>query len=961
MRRPNADHILPSSRPSPRPPALAAASAGGKPDPHARILAMRRDLAAQDGTSAQWTELGQALRALGRNDAARAALQRALRLDAGNLAARMALVRVECGEGYCMEGVRLCWEALADDPGRPALHRALAYALRAAGLDEHAEEVLHQAGLQEPDAQANEEGNLPAAEEAAPDCALLERWRARLAPWSGLKVGLAWTAGPAQALHHSLTLAECAPLAGIPGIVFFGLKRESAAESAHPPEGMELFELSEEMHAPQDLAAAVMQMDLVISTDAVLAGKAAALGRPCWLLCAAGGDAPPAAGALRVFRQQQRGQWDEALQELAAALLERAAAEAAAGRLDAAQARLLEARRLTDGYRMPEAEPLYRALLAQHPLTPQLCGALRRYMERSGRHLIADMLAPRPAADGVELGRTVDLRAFMLSRQNKRDAAFKLWEAVLEEGLPALPTLMRYAEAAHAHRDWERAARVWEKAMELYPLAPQAALGAAFTYAEKNDADKAIACFRRGLAGAAHHAAAHRRLGCLLRDRGDREGALRHMQKAVCLDPGHTQGWEYLGHLLYCAARYQAARYCLEQAVAMRPTHFARVHHGYCAYMLKDYETAISSLDEALRLSPDDRQALNQKAVCLDLLQRHEEAAQALEQLRGRDPEAFDRDELQRKTLFRKHLSLAHAGVARPWPQVHWSGRGFRGQRWQGQPLRDKTLLVYQDGGFGDSIHAARFYQVIRQEYGPARLTLAVWPELTRLLGAASGADEVRSIFSAGIQDTPCDYYVDDYSLFLVLGKAHWACSPGPYLRADPGLAAKWRRVLGRDRNFRVGLVWAGNPAHRNDARRSTTLEDWAPLAAIPGLSVYALQKGPAAAQAFDTSALKPVTVGSDLADFAETAALMTALDLVVSVDSAPAHLAGALGLPVWVMLPSRDEDWRWYGQAEHAHWYAHMRLFRQGALSRAELILRMRDELALLAARCKRGEAGRP
>jgi hypothetical protein len=178
-----------------------------------------------------------------------------------------------------------------------------------------------------------------------------------------------------------------------------------------------------------------------------------------------------------------------------------------------------------------------------------------------------------------------------------------------------------------------------------------------------------------------------------------------------------------------------------------------------------------------------------------------------------------------------------------------------------------------------------------------------------------------------------CDYYVGEYSAFVVLGidPCHDAV-PVPYLSADPELAAIWTGRLASDRNFKVGIAWAGNPGHANDAHRSSELEEWLPLADVPGLSFYAVQKGKSLAQAFDLPALRLATLETELTDFADAAALMSNLDLVISVDSAPAHLAAALGLPVWLLLPSVGIDWRWRKDKNRNEtaWYPNMRLFHQ-------------------------------
>ncbi len=170
------------------------------------------------------------------------------------------------------------------------------------------------------------------------------------------------------------------------------------------------------------------------------------------------------------------------------------------------------------------------------------------------------------------------------------------------------------------------------------------------------------------------------------------------------------------------------------------------------------------------------------------------------------------------------------------------------------------------------------------------------------------------------------DCWVDQLSLPGLLGTTlDTIPAAGGYLSADPGRAAAWRRGL--PSGFRVGLVWAGNPAHSNDRRRSMPAAALRPLLEIPGLACLSLQTGPRAADAagLDLAAAP----GAELADYADTAGLVDALDLVVTVDTSVAHLAGAMGKPVWVMLPFAP-DWRWLTERDDSPWYGSMRLFRQ-------------------------------
>lgn len=200
-------------------------------------------------------------------------------------------------------------------------------------------------------------------------------------------------------------------------------------------------------------------------------------------------------------------------------------------------------------------------------------------------------------------------------------------------------------------------------------------------------------------------------------------------------------------------------------------------------------------------------------------------------------------------------------------------------------------------------------------------------PELARLLERSAKCDAVTTAVFLAV----FDYVVPLLSLPLTLGVAEADIpTDGPYIHPDPTLAAKWQERLAPYLGLRVGLCWAGNPEQANDHRRSCTLADFAPLTTVPGCTFFSLQKGPPAEQAHPPPLdmmLHDFT--GDLHDFDDTAALISALDLVISVDTAVTHLAGALDKPTWTLL-SYVPNWRWSLRGKTTPWYPTMRLFRQ-------------------------------
>jgi hypothetical protein len=252
--------------------------------------------------------------------------------------------------------------------------------------------------------------------------------------------------------------------------------------------------------------------------------------------------------------------------------------------------------------------------------------------------------------------------------------------------------------------------------------------------------------------------------------------------------------------------------------------------------------------------------------------------------------------------------------------------------------LTGKSLLLWPEQGYGDTLQFVRYAALLKAQ-GAARVVWMVQPALRGLLASAAGIDQ---LVVEGETPPLCDYWTFPLSLPLHL-RSTLDTLPAtlPYLHADSERIEHWRPYL-PPTGFRVGLVWKGNARHRNDARRSLpSLATLAPLWQIPGVVFVSLQKGPGgpgeteAAEEAARSAMPPgaplTALGDKIRDFADTAAIVEQLDLVIGVDTAVVHLAGSLGKPCWVLLPAIGTDWRWLHGRNDTPWYPQvMRLFRQ-------------------------------
>lgn len=310
------------------------------------------------------------------------------------------------------------------------------------------------------------------------------------------------------------------------------------------------------------------------------------------------------------------------------------------------------------------------------------------------------------------------------------------------------------------------------------------------------------------------------------------------------------------------------------------------------------------------------------------------------------------------------HLNLAYVLLRQGrWEEgwQHFEARNWRRDwaehfpfpLWQGEPLQGKRLIVIADGGYGDIIQCCRYFAQLKN-LGAARTGLICQPALAPLLSQVAGLDEVLTTESKSPADA-WDYWIPALSLPRCCGtRPDNIPALLPYLRADPERMERWSQRLSDSQGLRVGLVWRGNPNFENDDQRSLPhLDLLAPLGQVPGVSFISLQKGRGEDEALAPPVgLSLLPLGSEVQDFADTAALITQLDLVITVDTAVAHLAGALGKPCWVLLPEYKTDWRWLTEREDTDWYPGvMRLFKQPTMGDWDSVIdRVRDELERFA-----------
>ena len=423
---------------------------------------------------------------------------------------------------------------------------------------------------------------------------------------------------------------------------------------------------------------------------------------------------------------------------------------------------------------------------------------------------------------------------------------------------------------------------------------------------------EAIAACRIALQLKRGNAEAHQVLGHALTDTGDYAGALKAYQDAARLQPDLPDLQNNLGTALHHANRLEEAARTLTRAHAREPGDPGTLLN--LSSVQRDlgwFEQAQARLAEAARIAPDDPRIRYNQALLLLLLGKFEPAWPGWE----------DR--------FRAGAVPARA-LGRP--------------RWRGDKLAGRSLLIHAEQGFGDTIQFCRFPFPT-----DGAVIFEVQPRIARLLASLTDAPK---IVHAGEALPPFDLECPLMSLPAIRGTTE-ATIPAtiPYLSAEPEAVKRWRARLG-DNGFRVGIAWQGNVARREDGGRSIRLEHYLPLASVPGARLISLQKDVGSEQL--TSAMPIETLGGDFDSgpdgFIDTAAVMMNLDLVITSDTAVAHLAGALGCPVWVALRAVP-DWRFMLQRTDSPWYPTMRLFRQTVRDAwGPVFAAMRDALVAVA-----------
>jgi len=501
----------------------------------------------------------------------------------------------------------------------------------------------------------------------------------------------------------------------------------------------------------------------------------------------------------------------------------------------------------------------------------------------------------------------------------------------------------------------QEAERCFEEAVRIFPAFADAWCDLGFVLRRLGRTDDAILALHQAILLEAPNATAHFNLGNALRNKGDLFGSVASYTKSIEADPKRENAYVNLSNLLiennqldraedvllsavealpespavwlnmavlrHNQGRDNEALEAVETTIALAPDN-DQAHSNRAAThaRLGQFDNALDAHERALALAPNNPSHLIGLCDTLRAMGNYEKALETCEKIIELEPNNAD------ARVTKGILSLLFGDFETGTKEYDWRWKtdemkipDLGASVWNGEPLQGKTILVYGEQGLGDTIQFARYIPKLAVQ--GATVIVQCRPQLIRLLRSVEGTNAVGPW---GVAVKGLDFHAPLLNLMCPLDTIP---NDVPYVAPEETDLEEWYQRLGDKVEFQVGVAWAGSPTHKGDKQRSIGIEVLKPLFDFPDVQFFSLQKHDR--RDAGTVPHGVVDLAADLHDFADAAAAIACLDLVITVDTAVAHLAGALGKPVWVMLPFVP-DWRWMLDRDDSPWYPTMRLFRQ-------------------------------
>lgn len=504
--------------------------------------------------------------------------------------------------------------------------------------------------------------------------------------------------------------------------------------------------------------------------------------------------------------------------------------------------------------------------------------------------------------------------------------------------------LERYFDAgveAFRKSNVDEAIRLFEKAIKSEPNSPQPYYNLGIAYETKGDIDKAIEAHKDAILHMLDYPKSHAELGRLLQSKGDIDNAITHYQQALRYDPNMTHLAITVARLLAEKERFKESVPYFEIAAKKSPDDIQiRFEYANAMNTCNQTEKALAEYLELLKVRPNDSGILYNVAYTYKKLGMIDESMPYYEKtLRIKPDHGEAHFSLGLTYLSKGDFKNGWAEYEYRWNRGSMPPREFKQPQWDGSMLNGKIIFIHAEQGLGDTFQFIRYAKVVKEKY-KGIVVVAVQKPLETLI--ARCCPYIDRVMNLDYMPHHFDYHIPMLSLPYVL-KTEIETIPctDPYIFPDQKLVAEWKEKLSADKNFKIGICWQGNSAYSTPflravvAAKSFSVNKFAPLSHVPGVTIYSLQKETGVNQLQTlTKKFKLVTFDESFDNehgrFMDTVAVMKNLDLVITVDTSICHLAGALGVPVWVMIPE-PPDWRWMLKRTDCPWYPHnMRLFRQ-------------------------------
>lgn len=591
-----------------------------------------------------------------------------------------------------------------------------------------------------------------------------------------------------------------------------------------------------------------------------------------------------------------------------------------------------------------EAEPLFRAILQSLPDHPESNSLLGMIILQSGNPALAEShigkaLRHRPDHPGFHIHMN-----FVRQAQGRPEEAVACLEQAMERDANNIEAPFVLGQLMHALNRLPESIDAFTKARALLPNHPEIHNHLGVSLVLNGQRDEAIESFQTALRLHPDFPDALGNLGAAYRESGRLDEAASCLEKVIALQPTMMQGHANLAGILKDKGDLEGAEIHFAEASRLDPHNVDLLNHwGMTLRSLDRLDDALKRFQESLALKPDHAETHTHMGIALKTQGRLDAAEASYRKAIDLKPD------LAMAHRFLGILLLTQERTDEGWAEYEWRWKTADGRKSRINPpqpeltperIAGRSVLLWSEQGFGDALQFVRYAAVLKAR-GADRVVVKTVPQLARLFEGADGVDQSLPADSS-FPEVDCHAPMMSLPHILKTDPAGESF-PSPYITVPDAAVQQWRNLHpAGDEALRVGLVWSGKPSQISNIFRSLPVESLNPLFHVPSVRFVSLQMGdlPAPEPPLDNWA-------ADFGDFTDTAAAMMNLDLIISIDTAPAHLAGALGRPVWTLLHA-DPDWRWGLEGESCSWYPTMRLFRQKRLGDwDEVIERVARKLA--------------